>query len=472
MSLTRRLAFNTSIQLLGKIISTLLGLVAIALLTRYLGPEKFGWYTTAVTFLTFAGILVDFGLIPMTAQMLGEGKYREETLVPNLLGYRLTTAGIFFLIAPLIAMFFPYPTEVKIAIWLMAASFIGNAINQVLVGYYQYRLKMQTMVLAENLGRVALVISLWLLTQYGSGFLPLMAAVTGGSLVYTAVLWWQATRDTSAGVAYNPAIWRAITKKMWPIAISIVFNVVYLKGDTLLLTFYRSQVEVGWYGAAYRVIDILAQLAMMLMGVMLPLLAAAWATRDTRTFTLRLQHSFDILMLVGIPITFGTALLAPRILEFVAGPAFQPAGPILSLLAFAVLGVFVGAVFGHTAVAINQQKATMWIYISNAVITLVGYLWAIPRYGLWGAASWTVFSEWYAGILLAIVISRHLTVRLSLKTFFKILFAGLVMSWVVWWTLTWPLLLVILLAIVAYVGALYAVGGISRATIAEILRKS
>lgn len=471
MSLTKKIAFNTGIQLVGKIVSTVLGLVAIALLGRYLGPEQFGWYTTAITFLQFAGIMVDFGLIPVTAQMLGEGRHQQEILLPNLLGYRFATAGAFFIIAPFVALLLPYPEPVKWAIALMAISFVATSLNQVLTGFYQYRLRMHVVVIGEVAGRLALVAAMWLLIHFGAGFLPLMAAVTGASLIFTCVLWWQARREQPAGLAFSGPIWREVTIKMWPIAVSIIFNVVYLKGDTLLLSLFRSQTEVGWYGAAYRVIDILSQLAMMIMGVMLPLLAASWAKHDEREFGERYQQSFNVLMLIGVPIAVGASLLAPRVLTLVFGPEYAPAGPMLGLLSWAVLGVFVGAVFGHAAVAINRQKNTMWIYISNAVITLAGYLWAIPRFGWLGAASLTVFSEWYAGLLLAFTVSRLLPTHLSLKPLGKIIIAALLMGAVIWQTASWPIFVTIILAGLLYAAALFIFGVVRMSTFREIFSR-
>ena len=59
MSTARAIAQNTAIQISGKAVSTLLGLAAIAMMTRYLGVEKFGWYITAIGFLQFVGIFSD-----------------------------------------------------------------------------------------------------------------------------------------------------------------------------------------------------------------------------------------------------------------------------------------------------------------------------------------------------------------------------------------------------------------------------
>ncbi|HYE60313.1 MAG TPA: oligosaccharide flippase family protein, partial [Candidatus Kapabacteria bacterium] len=254
MSLTRKVAHNTVIQIGGKILSTALGLLAIGMMTRYLGQEQFGWYVTAISYLQFIGILIDFGLIPVTAQMMSAPAYDKTHLFRNLLGYRFATAILFLGIAPLIALFFPYPIQVKIAIAFSTLSFLGIAMNQVLIGFYQTKLKMHIPVIGEVAGRIAFLVALFFFIRGNAGFLYIMGAVALGSLIYTLVLWVAAHRETSVSFAFDRDVWIAITKKMWPIAISIIFNVVYLKGDIVILSLVRSQSEVGIYGAAYRVL--------------------------------------------------------------------------------------------------------------------------------------------------------------------------------------------------------------------------
>ncbi|MEK7644662.1 MAG: flippase [Patescibacteria group bacterium] len=467
MSTTRAIAHNTLVQLIGKIVSTGLGLLALGMLTRTLGQEKFGWYITAITFLQFAGILIDFGLIPVTAQMLGEGKIEEKKLLKNLLGFRFATALIFFAVLPIIALFFPYPREVKIAIGLLTISFLAIAMNQVFTGFYQKRLKMHVQVIGENISRIVLVVGLWFLIREGSSFLPLMGMIAISSVVYVAFLWISAAKDAPVGFAFDSYVWREIIKKMWPIAVSIIFNVIYLKGDILILSIYRTQSEVGLYGAPYRVIDIIAQTALMLMGVMLPILSDHWTKNLKEEFGRRYQQAFDSMMVMAIPLMVGTIILADKIMAMVA-PEFNQSGAILRILAVAVFGLFLGAVFGHVAVAINRQKQTMWIYISDAIITLAGYLVFIPLYGFWGAAWMTVFSELYAGIMLWITIRRHSGQKLKFAVFNKIIIAGLFMGIILLLLNFLSLLLLIFIGASIYALALILLKGIKKETIREI----
>ncbi len=469
MTTIRKIAHNTIIQIVGKIFSTALGLLALGMMTRYLGTEQFGWYITTISFLGFIGILIDFGLVPVTAQMMSEPKHDKKELFKNLISFRFFTALFFLALAPAIALLFPYPIQVKQAITLTAIAFLGTAMNQVFLGLYQTKLKMHIQVIGENIGRIVLVIGLWLLMARNASFLPLMTIVVLNSLAYTAVLWIWAKKETPINFGFNWKIWKSIMTKMWPIAISIIFNVVYLKGDIIILSLFKTQTEVGIYGAAYRVIDILAQTAMMLMGVMLPLLAFAWSRKLKDSFKKYYQQSFDAMMLLALPMMVGTIILADKIMYIVGGDEFVISGRPLQILAIAVFGVYLGAVFGHAAVAINKQKQTIWIYVSNAVITLIGYLIFIPMYGMYGAAWMTVFSELYAGLLLWATIKHYSQEKLQLKTFAKIILASAVMGGVLLLVSELNIFILILLGMIVYGSVIILTKGISKETIKEII---
>lgn len=470
MSTTKKIAHNTAVQVIGKALSTLMGLIALGMMTRYLGTEQFGWYTTTIAFLQFVAIMIDFGLVPVTASMMSEPKYDKKQLFKNLLGYRFATSIIFLGIAPLIALFFPYPHEVKVAIAFSTLSFLAVAMNQVLIGYYQTRLKMHIPAIGELLGRVGLLAGLYYFIRADAGFLPIMWGLVGASLIYTAFVWVMANKETPAGFAFDKQIWKDITTKMWPIAISIIFNVVYLKGDIILLSIFASQAEVGLYGAPYRVLDVITQTAMMLMGVMLPLLTFAYTRGKKSEFKKRLQQSFDAMMLFAVPMMIGTMALATPIMRLVGGEAFVSSAPILMLLSVAVFGVYLGAVFGHTAVAIGKQKQTMWIYISNAIITLIGYLIFIPMFGMYGAAWMTIFSELYTGILLFIFVTKFAQTKLQGITFAKIVFSALVMGAVLLLLQSLNVILLVLIGIAVYALFAYGLGVVSKETLKEIVR--
>ena len=95
MSIAKKVAHNSAIHIAGKGLSTFLGLIVVALITRYLGTEGYGNYITVITYLTFFGILADFGLVLVTTQMISEHKADEKRIINNLFTLRFFSALIF-----------------------------------------------------------------------------------------------------------------------------------------------------------------------------------------------------------------------------------------------------------------------------------------------------------------------------------------------------------------------------------------
>lgn len=120
MSFTRAVAHNTAVQLVGKVVSTALGLVALALLARYLGLERYGWYATATGWLQFVGIICDFGFTVTISNMLAEPKFGKRAVLNTVFTWRLITAFVIHGLAPFIFLFFPYPAPVKLAVFIFS----------------------------------------------------------------------------------------------------------------------------------------------------------------------------------------------------------------------------------------------------------------------------------------------------------------------------------------------------------------
>ena len=97
MSLDKQIAKNTVIHLAGKLISLILGLVAIAVMARYLGQGGFGYSITVTEFLQFFGILVDFGLTLTTVQMISKPGVNISRTMNSIISFRVITAFCFYI---------------------------------------------------------------------------------------------------------------------------------------------------------------------------------------------------------------------------------------------------------------------------------------------------------------------------------------------------------------------------------------
>ena len=247
--------------------------------------------------------------------------------------------------------------------------------------------------LTENLGRAIVLLGVILAQRLHWGLVPISLFISFASLAQFVVNQHYAKRFSDFSWNIDPAFWKMAFSRSWPVGISIILNVVYYKADTVILSLYRSQAEVGVYGAAYRVLEILITVPFLLAGVLLPLMAHAWAKREHEKLGQMISSGVDAMLLLVLPMVAGVALFGQDIMSLIAGPEFREAGYIIKILMFAVGAIYLNTIFPHAIIALKAQKKMIPLYVAVASLTLIAYLLYIPTYGFTAAAILTVVSE-------------------------------------------------------------------------------
>lgn len=473
MSLARALAANTAVQVAGKIVSTILGVIVVGLMTRLLGQDGFGAYSTANAFLQIFAIIIDMGLNVMVVQMLGEragDKAFEDRAVSAVFSLRFWSALILLSIAPIIGLFTPYAMEIKIAFFAIWGSFFFTALNQIVIGVQQRHLKMHVVAIAEVTGRTILLAGVLIATVMNWGLIPVVLIVSLAGITNFFVNFLIARRYAKFGLGFDWSFWKLTIKRAWPIGVSILFTLIYFKSDTLILSWVRPMSEVGIYGAAYRVLEILVTFPFMYAGVLLPIIANAWTKGDRERFARLIRRSFDAFAIITLPMIFGTLLIADQAMVLVAGPEFLASGNILRILMIATGSIYLGTIFSHAVVALDKQRAMLPYYIAVALVTLVLYIIYIPRYGMWAAAWLTVFSEVSVAVITLILTLVAGRMKLSWNTAGKALFASVVMTLVARPFLNFSLAITIIVAAATYGILILLTGAVTKEMVRELLR--
>lgn len=480
MSLSSKIARNTGIQIIGKVVSTALALFSLALITRYLGQAGFGEYTTIINFLTLFAVFADLGLTLVTVQLISgiDDKKKENKILNNLFTFRLVSIILFLALSPLILFFIPYSQAIKVGILITAPYFIFPALIQIIVGLLQKRLHMGRAVAAELISRLVLVGSIILVWQYDRGLNGiLLATVLSGatSFIFHYVF---AKEFAEFKLAWDFILWRKIIIQSWPLAVTIVLNLIYLRTDIIFLSLYKSSSEVGLYGAAYKVIDVLTTVPFMFAGLILPIITKAWLEKRESYFKKTIQRSFDFMAISAIPLTVGGILLSRQIMVAVAGSEFAESGRILNLLIVAVAFIFLGTMFSHAVIALDKQKKLIPFYLFTSISAFIGYIVLIPRYSYIGAAVVTIYSEALIGIFSAYCVYRYSKYLPKLNIVFKSIVASFIMGFFIY---LYPdqykdgylnLSIVIILASIIYGLFLFLLGGINIQDLRILFKKS
>lgn len=466
--LAKKIAANTIISAGARVVGTLLALVTIGLITRYLTRNDWGEYSILLTWGGIFAVLADLGLYQLMVREVSRHGADEQKIASNIFTIRLISGLFIFALAPLAALFFPYSHQAKLGILVGMVGFWFLANGQVLMGLFQKHLQMSKVALAELVGRLVQLALVWFFIRQGQDFLVIVSALSLGGLVNFILIFWWARRFCSLRLAWDWPLWREIFFQSYPLAAASVLTMIYFSSDSLFLSVLKPATDVGVYRLPYKVLESLIFFPAMFTGLIMPLLSRSAAV-DKKEFKEVFQRGSDVLMVFAVPLVVGTWLLSPAIIGLLGGGRYGESAVVFNILIVAVGAIFFGTIFSYGLIALGKQRSLLWISAVGAVFNVTANLVLIPRYSYYAAAATTVLTEGLVTVLMAVVIFQSLRWLPSFKIAVKSFFASAVMAAALWFLAGNNLMLLLIIASAVYFISLYWLRGFSRADVISLI---
>jgi O-antigen/teichoic acid export membrane protein len=391
-ALTVRLATNTLVQAVGSALASVIGFVTFVAVTRGLGPEAFGDFTAATVFLFIPVVLADVGLSTAVLREISARPERTEPAMRASLPLRALISAVAVLAAVGVGLAMPFNDQTKVAILLSAVGSYFTLMTLSLVPVLQAQLKMAWSVGATLAGRLATLGLTLAALGIGLGFKSIVIAHVIGLAVTFLLHVFAVALIVPLWPVIDVAYWRRLVAGSFVLGIAIALSLVYFRVDTVILALLRSPEEVGFYGAAFKFIE-LAVLIPAAVGIsMFPPLARFMATGDPRATGL-IQKTFDVLVAAAVPVMVVMLAYPEELLTLAAGSEYADGAVALQLLAPFALFAFVNAVLWRVVLARERDRLLLAIAAGVLILNVGLNLIFIPEYGFKAAALITAVSE-------------------------------------------------------------------------------
>jgi len=475
MSFAKKIAYNTAIQFIGRFFSILFGVLAIGIMTRHLGVEGYGMYTKALTFFQITSVLLDFGLSNVTLKYIShEDDEKTEEILNKILTLRFFL-NLLILITPFFSLFLHYEKEVVMGIFIFSFSYLVSNFSQVWAILLQKKLNMIPLIIGELVTRVTFLISIFVLWKLNAGLVPMILASAITGLLSVLTIYIGIKKYIKPRFIIDVKLWKEVLRLSAPFALSIIFNLIYFRADSFILTIFKGNADVGIYGAAYKILEIYIMIPATFMALILPALDKAFKENDKIRFKNLLQKSFDFLSMMAIPIMMGGFLLSKDVIILLAGKNFIQASPILSILCVVMGIITIGTIFTNMVIAVNNQKKMMLGYGLAAFASVVLYLVLIPIYSYSVIPYIKIFIEGFIMVLAFVLTYEKIKEMPSFKNIGKNIIAGTIMCLVIYSLqkyLKADIFITLPSAILVYFISLFAIGGIDREIIKQVIKKN
>lgn len=392
MSVAQHVARNSAVQLAGRGVTMAVSLAAVSLLSRYLGPERFGDYQFVLAFLLLAN-LSDFGISTIAIRHLSTLDRGAGDVLGNVLVVRFALATASGVGAVCAALALGYDSEVVQAIAVAVLSYPLMVLSGTYGSLFAANLKMQYATLGNVAQAFVGLVAMAAVAATGGGIIEMVAAYTAGILANALVCIYYARRFVAPALAWDRQYAMRVTREALPLGMAVLLITAYGRLDIVLLRWLTDRDTVGQYGFAYRIVDLAFPLSLFFVGSVFPLLSAFYADGDDGRFRHLYRRSQDLLSIAAIAIVTAVALFAAPIVSVVGGGDYESAVPAMQILSFAIALIWMSNLADHALIAIGRQAALLWIALGGLAVNLTVNLVLIPLYDERGAAIATVVTE-------------------------------------------------------------------------------
>lgn len=184
-----------------------------------------------------------------------------------------------------------------------------------------------------------------------------------------------------------------ILNSAWPFALSAMLGVFMLNTDVVMLGWWRTAQEIGYYSIGQRVVGILYTLPALLMSGIFPALSRFIKKNEKEKERNLNEKSTKTIFLAAFPLIIGGVILSQPIIKLIFGSAYLPATTSFQILIASLLWIFPSTFLSNLILAHNQQRKTVIYFVGSALGNIILNIILIPLWGIKGAAISTFVTQ-------------------------------------------------------------------------------
>lgn len=448
-----------------------LGFLYIVYTARYLGTEEFGVLSFALAFAAIFKILVDMGFDGLGVREIARDRELAGKYLGNVIPVKIVLGISCFALIVLSVKLLGYPEETARAVYLVSAGVLFTSFTEMFNAIFRAFERMGPISVGLVTNKVTLLSLTLLAISMGLGLEAISAIyLVASGLAFAYALFTCTRKYVLPAIEIDRVFLKETLKKSLPFFLSAAVNIIAFKIDMVMLSMLKGDAAVGYYSAAYRLIEALHVVPVSLAGSLYPVFST-FHVSSKEALNSAYEISFKLLLIAGLPIAIGTTLLADRIVPLMYGSEFAPSIPALKILIWTIPPIFLSYIIGTLFSSINRQVLSLKINTFTTALNIVANLLLIPGYGFLGAAFATVLT-YTTSFTLGFYFTSRLTCKIPLTGFaLKLLAANVGMALFV---LSLPganLILLIAGSAAVYLGVLNVFGVVSKKDYEMLFRR-
>ncbi|MCW8810331.1 MAG: flippase, partial [Ignavibacteriaceae bacterium] len=398
----------TSLSIL-QITNYLFPLITLPYLVRVLGPEKYGLVNFAIAFAAYFTIITDYGFNLSATQQISI--YRNDfKRISEIFSSVFTLKILLFVVSTLIfftiVLTVPIFKEYLILFEVTFLGVLGTALFP--LWFYQGTERMKYILVITVSVRIITTILIFIIIQSENDFVKFAGLNTLNQFVIGIIGLLLVSKKFRIKYKFpNKSILREQLRKGWNLFLSTVWINFYTNSNVFILGLFAPANIVGYFAAADKV-------RMAFQGILSPMSQSVFPYVNNL-----LSESYDrfisfnkkllkIALIAGAIISITVFLLAEPIVNIVLGKEYQTSIPVLRIIAWLPMVIFISNVLGiQTMLPLNKKKSFSIILFFAAMINLTLSFIIVPMYFEIGTSISVLMTEIFVSLAFFVFVKKN-----------------------------------------------------------------
>jgi polysaccharide transporter, PST family len=383
----QKIISNVGWLFIDRIVRMGFGLIVGVWVARYLRPEQFGVYNYVIAFVGLFNPLTCLGLDSIVVRDIVRDPSQKNEILGTVFVLKIISACLtLLLILLIISLLRPNERMIQWLVIIAGGGWVFQAFDTIDFWFqsqtqskYTVWAKNTAFVISSLLKIVLIKMQAPLIAFFWLALIEVIIAAIGLVIVYR----WNKNsfRD------WRPNWLRAkkLVQVSYPLILSGVAVVIYMKIDQIMLGEMLGDKAVGIYSAAVRISELWYFLPIAIASSVNPAIIKAKEI-SRKHYHKRLQATFNLMVGLGYTVSLFIGFLSKPIILTLFDNNYIESIPILSVHVWSSVFVFIGVVKEYWLVLEGMTVVSFLSTFLGAIINIVLNLFLIPAYGGLGAA--------------------------------------------------------------------------------------
>ncbi len=375
-----------------RILVTILPLITTPYVSRILRPEGVGVYSYTSS---IAAVFTLFAALGFVTYGQREVAYRQDDFhARSVLFYEICIFRIITTLVALTAFFVFSLFYKKYTVYLIPQCMTIISVMFDISWYYQGLENFKITVIRNLVIKLISVICIFLFVKTTEDLLLYIIILSASSLFSNIIYLFDIRKHIERIPFMEIQPFRHIRGTI-EFFIPLIAVEIYSHLDRVMLGYLvPTTEESGYYEQARKITAIVVGTIVSINSVIMPRISKLFANNDRAEIKTYYRRSFQILLLLMIPVCTGLVIISDNFVKWFFGAGFDKVAVLMKLSALLIVFMCIGNFFGVLYLIPTRQQNKMTIaYISAALCNIILNVLLIPKYKSVGALIASIIAE-------------------------------------------------------------------------------